>query len=163
MTPRRSRLTGGYAKACSGSSASCDRRERRFVNEDVCFPPARIAEGAHDLQALLTKHGFLPGVAGHAAFGNLHFTLTPKLDDPADRGRYGAFMDDLVELVIDKYDGSLKAEHGTGRNMAPFVRREWGDKATEMMWRIKRLADPHGVLAPDSVLSRDDGNPSAAI
>src|SRR6202050_201481 len=127
------------------------------LNEDVCFPPARIAEGAHDLQALLTKHGFLPGVAGHAAFGNLHFTLTPKLDDPADLKRYGAFMDDLVELVIDKYDGSLKAEHGTGRNMAPFVRREWGDKATEMMWRIKKLADPHGILAPDSVLSRDDG------
>ncbi|HMD06361.1 MAG TPA: FAD-binding and (Fe-S)-binding domain-containing protein [Candidatus Acidoferrum sp.] len=127
------------------------------LNEDVCFPPARIAEGAHDLQALLIKHGFLPGVAGHAAFGNLHFTLTPKLDDPADLKRYGAFMDDLVELVIDKYDGSLKAEHGTGRNMAPFVRREWGDKATEMMWRIKKLADPHGILAPDSVLSRDDG------
>jgi D-lactate dehydrogenase len=127
------------------------------VNEDVCFPKARIAEGAHDLQALLTKHGFLPGVAGHAAFGNLHFTLTPKFDDPADRARYGAFMNGLVELVIDKYDGSLKAEHGTGRNMAPFVRREWGDKATEMMWRIKRLADPKGVLAPDCVLSSDDG------
>jgi D-lactate dehydrogenase len=127
------------------------------INEDVCFPTARIAEGAHDLQALLTKHGFLPGVAGHAAFGNLHFTLTPKFDDPADRARYSAFMDDLVELVIDKYDGSLKAEHGTGRNMAPFVRREWGDKATEIMWRIKELADPDGVLAPDSVLSRDDG------
>jgi D-lactate dehydrogenase len=104
------------------------------VNEDVCFPTARIAEGAHDLQALLTKHGFLPGVAGHAAFGNLHFTLTPKFDDPADLSRYSAFMDDLVELVLDKYDGSLKAEHGTGRNMAPFVRREWGDKATEIMW-----------------------------
>jgi D-lactate dehydrogenase len=128
-----------------------------LVNEDVCFPPARIAEGAQDLQALLIKHGFLPGVAGHAAFGNLHFTLTPRLDDPADRGRYSAFMDDLVELVIDKYDGSLKAEHGTGRNMAPFVRREWGDKATDMMWRIKRLADPYGVLAPDCVLSRDEG------
>jgi D-lactate dehydrogenase len=126
------------------------------VNEDVCFPPARIAEGAHDLQQLLSSHGFLPGVAGHAAYGNLHFTLTPKLDDPADLDRYSAFMEDLVELVIDKYDGSLKAEHGTGRNMAPFVRREWGDKATEMMWRIKELADPHGILAPDSVLSRDD-------
>ncbi|MGH9563843.1 MAG: FAD-linked oxidase C-terminal domain-containing protein, partial [Terracidiphilus sp.] len=128
-----------------------------LIIDDVCFPPDRIGEGAHDLQALLTKHGFLPGVAGHAAFGNLHFTLTPRLDDPIDLGRYSAFMDDLVELVIDKYDGSLKAEHGTGRNMAPFVRREWGDKATEMMWRIKGIADPYGVLAPDCVLSRDEG------
>lgn len=126
------------------------------VNEDVCFPPARIAEGAADLHALLTEHGFLPGVAGHAAYGNLHFTLTPKLADPADRERYAAFMSDLVALVVDKYDGSLKAEHGTGINMAPFVRHEWGDKATEMMWRIKELADPHGVLAPDVVLTRDN-------
>lgn len=128
-----------------------------LVVEDVCFPPARIAEGAHDLQELLAKHGYLTGVAGHAAYGNLHFILTPKLDDPDDRATYGAFMAELVELVVVKYDGSLKAEHGTGRNMAPFVRYEWGDRATDLMWRIKRLADPHGVLGPDSVLSEDNG------
>jgi D-lactate dehydrogenase len=128
-----------------------------LVIEDVCFPPARVAEGAHDLLALLAEHGFLPGVAGHAAYGNLHFMLTPKLDDDADRARYGAFMADVVALVIDKYDGSLKAEHGTGINMAPFVNHEWGEHATDMMWRIKHLADPHGVLAPNVVLTRDDG------
>ncbi len=128
-----------------------------LVIEDVCFPPARIAEGAHDLLALLAEHGFLPGVAGHAAYGNLHFMLTPKLDDAADRARYAAFMIDLVALVIDKYDGSLKAEHGTGINMAPFVSHEWGERATDMMWQIKHLADPHGVLAPNVVLTRDDG------
>jgi D-lactate dehydrogenase len=127
------------------------------VIEDVCFPPDRVAEGARDLQALLSEHGFLPSVAGHAAYGNLHFTLTPRLADPGDRDRYAAFMTDLVELVIDKYDGSLKAEHGTGINMAPFVRHEWGEVATDMMWRIKELADPHGVLAPNVVLTRDDG------
>ena len=128
-----------------------------LIIEDVCFPPGRIAEGAQHLQALLSKHDFLPGVAGHAAYGNLHFTLTPRLADPGDRDRYAAFMADLVKLVIDKYDGSLKAEHGTGINISPFVRHEWGDKATDMMWRIKKLADPHGVLAPNVVLTRDDG------
>jgi Fe-S oxidoreductase len=128
-----------------------------LVIEDVCFPPDRVAEGAQDLQELLSKHSFLPNTAGHAAYGNLHFTLTPRLADPGDRERYAAFMADLVTLVIDKYDGSLKAEHGTGINMAPFVRHEWGDKATDMMWRIKQLADPHGVLAPNVILTRDDG------
>ena len=122
-----------------------------LIIEDVCFPPDRVAEGAQDLQELLSKHGFLPNAAGHAAYGNLHFTLTPRLGDPADRDRYAAFMADLVTLVVDKYDGSLKAEHGTGINMAPFVRHEWGDKATDMMWRIKKLADPHGVLAPNVI------------
>jgi D-lactate dehydrogenase len=128
-----------------------------LIIEDVCFPPDRVAEGAQDLQDLLAKHRFLPNAAGHAAYGNLHFTLTPRLADPGDRDRYSAFMADLVRLVIDKYDGSLKAEHGTGINMAPFVRHEWGGKATDMMWRIKKLADPHGVLAPNVILTRDDG------
>ncbi len=128
-----------------------------LIIEDVCFPPDRIAEGAQDLQDLLSKHSFLPNAAGHAAYGNLHFTLTPRLADPGDRDRYSAFMADLVTLVIDKYDGSLKAEHGTGINMAPFVRHEWGEKATDMMWRIKKLADPGGVLAPNVILTRDDG------
>jgi D-lactate dehydrogenase len=128
-----------------------------LIIEDVCVPPDRISECARDVQALLGEHEFLTGVAGHASAGNLHFLLTPKLSEPADRDRYESFMHGLVELIVEKYDGSLKAEHGTGRNMAPYVEREWGPKATELMWRIKRLADPDGVLAPDVVLSSDAG------
>src|SRR6476619_12605 len=126
-----------------------------LIVEDVCVPPERIAEGAGDLQALLGEHGFLPGVAGHASAGNLHFMLTPDFAKQEDLDRYEAFMAKLVELIVDKYDGSLKAEHGTGVNMAPYVAREWGEKATEMMWRIKQLADPLGVLNPGVVLNRD--------
>ncbi len=126
-----------------------------LIIEDVCVPPPRIAESARDIQALLGKHEFLTGVAGHASAGNLHFLLTPALAEPADRERYESFMAGLVELIVDKYGGSLKAEHGTGRNMAPYVEREWGTKSTELMWRIKQLADPDGVLNPDVLLSRD--------
>ncbi len=126
-----------------------------LIIEDVCVRPERIAECARDLQELLGKHGFLVGVAGHASAGNLHFQLTPDFSKPEDLERYEAFMGELVELIVDKYDGSLKAEHGTGVNMAPYVEREWGAKATAMMWRIKQLADPHGVLNPGVVLNRD--------
>src|SRR3989441_408915 len=128
-----------------------------LITEGVCFPPERLAEGAHDVQELLAKHGFIPGVAGHAAHGNLHFTLVADLGGAGGLSRYSAFMTELVDLVVRKHDGSLKAEHGTGRNMAPFVASEWGEKATAMMWRIKQLADPHGILAPDVILTR---NPS---
>jgi D-lactate dehydrogenase len=131
--------------------------EAALIVEDVCVPPARIAECARDLQALLGEHGFLPGVAGHASAGNLHFMLTPDFGKPEDTERYEALMSKVVELILDKYDGSLKAEHGTGVNMAPFVEREWGEKATEMMWRVKALADPEGVLSPGVVLNRDPG------
>lgn len=128
-----------------------------LIVEDVCVPPERIAEGARDLQALLGEHGFLAGVAGHASAGNLHFMLTPDFAKQEDLDRYEAFMSGLVELIVDKYDGSLKAEHGTGINMAPYVEREWGEQATELMWRVKQLADPDGVLSPGVVLNRDLG------
>jgi D-lactate dehydrogenase len=128
-----------------------------LIVEDVCVPPERIAEGARDLQALLAEHGFLAGVAGHASAGNLHFMLTPDFAKQEDLDRYEVFMSGLVELIVDKYEGSLKAEHGTGINMAPYVEREWGAKATELMWRVKKLADPDGVLSPGVVLNRDLG------
>ena len=128
-----------------------------MIIEDICVPPARVGEAAKDLQRLLGAHGFLPGVAGHASAGNLHFLLTPNFGEQADLDRYEAFMHDLVEMVVGEYDGSLKAEHGTGINMAPYVEREWGAPATEMMWRVKRLADPDGILAPGVVLTREAG------
>ncbi len=128
-----------------------------LIVEDVCVPPERLAESAKDLQALLGEHGFLTGVAGHASAGNLHFMLTPDFSKPEDLKRYDAFMEGLIALIVDKYDGSLKAEHGTGVNMAPFVEREWGAKATEFMRRVKRLADPDGVLGPGVVLNDDPG------
>src|SRR6476619_6353532 len=128
-----------------------------LIIEAVCVPPERIAESARDIQALLAEHSFLPGVAGHTSAGNLHFMLTPDFSKQEDTERYEAFMEKLVELILDKYDGSLKAEHGTGLNMAPYVEREWGAKATELMWRVKSLADPDDVLSPGVLLNRDPG------
>jgi D-lactate dehydrogenase len=132
-------------------------RGTALLVEDICVRTEQMAECARDIMALLAEHGYSPGVAGHVSAGNLHFMLTPDLSQPADVERYHAFIERLVDLVADTYDGSLKAEHGTGVNMAPYVEREWGATATEMMWRIKRLADPGNVLSPEVVLSRDPG------
>jgi D-lactate dehydrogenase len=126
-----------------------------LIVEDVCVAPERIAEAAKDVRELLAAHEFLPGVAGHASAGNLHFMLTPEFSQASEIERYEKFMAALVELIVGKYDGSLKAEHGTGVNMAPFVEREWGTKATELMRRIKKLADPHGVLGPGVIINDD--------
>ncbi len=130
--------------------------ETALIVEDVCVRPERIAEAAEELRALLAEHEFLAGVAGHASAGNLHFMLTPDFAIEADLDRYEAFMARLVEMICDKYDGSLKAEHGTGINMAPYVELEWGKKATELMWQVKELADPTGKLNPGAILNRDE-------
>src|SRR5712691_6013170 len=126
------------------------------VIEDVVVPVERLAEAITDLQTLYTKHGFEDAITfGHARDGNLHFVFAKDFADPATVRRYADFMRELVALVVGKYDGALKAEHGSGRNMAPFVRTEWGDRAYEVMWRIKRLLDPDGIFKPGVVLNDD--------
>ncbi|MGI8712840.1 MAG: FAD-binding and (Fe-S)-binding domain-containing protein, partial [Solirubrobacteraceae bacterium] len=155
--PERVELLWRVREGMQGLLAALRPPGITMIIEDVCVRPARVAEAARDLQALLGAHGFLSGLAGHASAGNLHFILTADFTQASERERYDTFMHALVDLIIDKYDGSLKAEHGTGRNMAPFVEREWGPVATGLMWRVKQLADPAGVLGPGIVLNRDPG------
>ncbi|MFD0366940.1 FAD-binding and (Fe-S)-binding domain-containing protein [Streptomyces sp. NPDC127114] len=126
-----------------------------LITEDFAVPPARLAEACAELLDLQDRHGFDAAVAGHAAHGNLHFLLAFDAGDPSDVERYAAFMDDFCKLTVERFDGSLKAEHATGRNIAPFLELEWGPKATELMWRTKEVIDPAGLLAPRIVLDRD--------
>ncbi|MFM9372666.1 FAD-binding and (Fe-S)-binding domain-containing protein [Streptomyces sp. Da 82-17] len=126
-----------------------------LITEDFAVPPARLADACTALLELQTRHGFDAAVAGHAAHGNLHFLLAFDAGKPADVERYAAFMDEFCTLTVERFDGSLKAEHATGRNIAPFLELEWGPKATELMWRTKQVIDPDGVLAPRIVLDRD--------
>ncbi len=124
------------------------------IIEDVAFPLDRLAEGVLDLQALLQRHGYHEAILfGHALEGNLHFVFTQSFNDPAEVSRYAAFMDALAQLVAVEYGGSLKAEHGTGRNMAPYVELEWGSDAYALMKRIKQLFDPSNLLNPGVLIS----------
>ncbi|MHC6223914.1 FAD-binding and (Fe-S)-binding domain-containing protein [Pseudomonas sp. X10] len=126
------------------------------IIEDVTFPVEQLAEGVNRLIALFDKHSYDEAILfGHALEGNLHFVFTQGFDSPEQIARYSAFMDDVAHLVAVEYGGSLKAEHGTGRNMAPFVELEWGHDAYQLMWQLKRLLDPTGILNPGVVLTDD--------
>jgi D-lactate dehydrogenase len=126
------------------------------IIEDVAFPVPRLAEATLDLQRLLATHGYPDAIIfGHALEGNLHFVFTQDFNTAAEVQRYRGFMDAMCRMVVDKYDGSLKAEHGTGRNIAPFVELEWGAEAYALMCRIKRLFDPRGLLNPGVVINAD--------
>jgi D-lactate dehydrogenase len=148
-----------YWKVRKGTFPSVGAMRRTgttVIIEDVAFPVESLAAATLDLQALLRKHGYTEGIIfGHALEGNLHFVFTQDFSEQVEIDRYAKFMDDVCDLVVDKYDGSLKAEHGTGRNMAPFVEREWGKQATDLMRRIKRLFDPQNLLNPGVILNDD--------
>ena len=126
------------------------------IIEDVAFPGEYLADAALDLQALFKKYHYSEAIIfGHALDGNLHFVFTQDFSNQSEVDRYRDFMDEVVRLVVEKYDGSLKAEHGTGRNMAPFVQKEWGDAAFNLMREIKAIFDPFTLLNPGVILNED--------
>ena len=124
--------------------------------EDVAFPIESLPEATVRLQKLIADHGYADAcIYGHAFEGNYHFILNQSFAEKAEVDRYAEMMRDVAKLVVEDYDGSLKAEHGTGRNMAPFVRYEWGDKAYEVMRELKAIFDPEGLLN-QGVIFNDD-------
>ncbi|MFZ3212504.1 MAG: FAD-binding and (Fe-S)-binding domain-containing protein [Terriglobales bacterium] len=126
------------------------------IIEDVAFPIQHLADACVDLQKLFLRHGYDNGIIfGHAKDGNLHFVITPSLNDQKSVDQYARFIDDLAKLVVERYDGALKAEHGTGRNMAPFVETEWGGDAYRIMKRLKELVDPDSLLNPGVIINSD--------
>ncbi len=124
--------------------------------EDVAFPIESLPEATVKLQKLIADHGYDDAcIYGHAFEGNYHFILNQSFADEHEVARYAEMMRDVAKLVVEGYDGSLKAEHGTGRNMAPFVKYEWGDKAYEIMKELKAIFDPDGLLN-QGVIFNDD-------
>jgi D-lactate dehydrogenase len=131
------------------------------IIEDVAFPIGNLANGIRDLQKLFDKYHYQEAIIfGHALEGNLHFVFTQGFEQQQEIERYGAFMDDVADLVAVKYQGSLKAEHGTGRNMAPYVELEWGKEGYALMQKIKALFDPNGLLNPGVIIN---SNPKAHL
>ena len=126
------------------------------IIEDVAFPLQHLADAAVDLTRLFEKHGYSNAIIfGHAKDGNLHFVITQGFTTEKEVAQYRDFIDDVVDLVVKKYDGALKAEHGTGRNMAPFVETEWGPEAYAVMQQLKALADPDNLLNPGVIINPD--------
>ena len=124
--------------------------------EDVAFPIHHLVEATEELQQLLEHHHYDDAVIyGHALEGNYHFIINQRFDTQDEINRYEALMNDVAHLVVDHYDGSLKAEHGTGRNMAPYVEREWGKEAFQFMKEVKQLFDPNNIFNPGVIFNDD--------
>lgn len=126
------------------------------IIEDVAFPIERLAAATLHLRKIMAAHHYDEAIIfGHALEGNLHFVFTQDFSTTAEVERYRRFMHDVSVMVVDTYDGSLKAEHGTGRNMAPYVEMEWGAEAYHLMQAIKDLFDPRNLLNPGVILNPD--------
>ena len=124
--------------------------------EDVAFHIEDLPEATVKLQKLIADHGYSDAcIYGHAFEGNYHFILNQSFKSESEVRRYEEMMRAVARLVVEEYDGSLKAEHGTGRNMAPFVKYEWREKAYEAMKELKQIFDPDNLLN-QGVIFNDD-------
>ncbi len=152
--PAEYELLWKIRKGLFPSIGAMRRTGTTVIIEDVAFPVQNLATATLDLQQILRKLGYDDAVIfGHALEGNLHFVFTQDFGSPREIERYGKLMSEVSDLVVNKYDGSLKAEHGTGRNMAPFVEMEWGKEAYQKMKEIKNIFDPLGILNPGVILN----------
>lgn len=126
------------------------------IIEDVAYPMEDFAQGILDLIQIMKKHGYGDSIIfGHALDSNVHFVFTQKFETQSQKKQYDEFMKELAVHVAQNYQGSLKAEHGTGRNMAPFVPLEWGEEAYEIMEKIKKIFDPNSLLNPGVIINKD--------
>ncbi|MBL0300795.1 MAG: FAD-binding oxidoreductase [Cytophagaceae bacterium] len=126
------------------------------ILEDIAFPLPSLGKAIIDIQALFKKYQYHDAIIfGHAKDGNIHFVVTQTLNTTSEINRYDSFLREVVDLVVKKYDGTLKAEHGTGRNMAPFVETEWGTEAYQIMKRLKNVVDPQNLLNPGVIINED--------
>ncbi|MEN6589575.1 MAG: FAD-binding and (Fe-S)-binding domain-containing protein [Proteiniphilum sp.] len=124
------------------------------IIEDIAFRGELLGDALTEVRGLLVQSGYADAVMwGHLLDGNVHFTVFPDINTPEGVQKYAGFMQDLSEMVAIKYNGSLKAEHGTGRNMAPFVEKEWGSDIYALMKRIKKVFDPGNILNPGVVIN----------
>jgi D-lactate dehydrogenase len=138
------------------SVASMRARGTSALMEDFTFPVERLGEAVIDVQKLFEKYRYENGIIfGHAKDGNLHFVISQSFLSKEDIDHYEKFNDELFDLVVDKYDGALKAEHSTGRAVSAYVEKEWGPDAYRIMKRVKNLLDPQNLLNPGIIITED--------
>jgi D-lactate dehydrogenase len=154
--PRSRAALWSIRKGLIASVGARRKRGTSMIIEDVAFPLEVLADGVRDLQALCAEHHYDDAIVfGHAKDGNLHFVLNQAFGTGRDVDRFDTFLHQLAQMVAVRYGGALKAEHSTGRNMAPFLETEWGADAVAVMRALKDLVDPDHLLNPGVILNDD--------
>jgi FAD/FMN-containing dehydrogenase len=126
------------------------------IKHDISVPVSRIPGFCRETDALLARE--IPGVRlvnfGHLGDGNLHYNVqAPQGGDGAE------FLDEQEERVntlvydqVQRFGGSISAEHGVGSLKVDKLERHKSPVALALMRSIKRSLDPDNLMNPDRVL-----------
>jgi len=126
------------------------------IKHDISIPVSRIPAFCTETDALLQRE--IPGVRlvnfGHLGDGNLHYNVQA----PAD-GDPKLFLREQEERVntlvydqVQRYQGSISAEHGVGSLKRDKLPDYKSPVALELMRAIKRALDPQNLMNPGRVI-----------
>jgi FAD/FMN-containing dehydrogenase len=131
------------------------KHEGGSIKHDVSVPVSRVAEFV--VKAIDAVEARLPGIRplafGHVGDGNIHFNLSqPKgAETSVFLARWTEF-NHLVHDLVQRFDGSISAEHGIGRLKRDELPRYKSAIELELMRRVKQALDPEGLMNPGKVL-----------
>ncbi|GHE22905.1 FAD-binding oxidoreductase [Halomonas urumqiensis] len=131
------------------------RRRGEHLRTDISVPISAIADfvsQASDVVMAASPQCEIIAY-GHIGDGNLHFNILPPttLAD-ADKKAHLHELEERLFEVLDRFKGSISAEHGIGRTkQAPYLAR-LSPLERELVAGIKTLFDPKGLMNAGRIL-----------
>lgn len=123
---------------------------RRLASTDACVPLTELDAALEFTRTAIDRWKLIGGIVSHAGDGNIHTGLLIDPDEPDEMRRLNGYLDELVADALSR-GGTCTGEHGIGLGKRESLRREHADQI-DLMWSIKRIFDPHGIMNPGKVL-----------
>ncbi|MBO6776245.1 MAG: FAD-binding protein [Marinibacterium sp.] len=117
---------------------------------DVCVPISRLAECTVTALAKAKELGLIAPLVGHVGDGNFHVSPLIDMENAREVAASKEYVSWLAELAISM-DGTCTGEHGIGQGKKPYLAKELGEGAVDVMRAIKSALDPQGIMNPGKI------------
>ena len=89
---------------------------------------------------------------GHVGDGNLHINiLKPENMEKEIFLQKCKTVNDILFSIVNKYGGSISAEHGVGLLKKPYLHYSCSEEELKYMKAIKKIFDPKGLFNPGKI------------
>ncbi|MCJ8140047.1 FAD-binding oxidoreductase [Falsirhodobacter halotolerans] len=125
----------------------------RHLRTDISVPLSRLADFVAEAEAavLAALPGSLCVSYGHVGDGNVHLNVLPDPSSPAEPQILAAKK--IVNAVLDRYAGSISAEHGIGRLKREEFEARLPEVNRRLLAAVRQAIDPHGTMNPGCQLT----------
>lgn len=139
---------------------------REFISEtishwtpyknDISVTVGKVPAFLHDIDAIVGEHypDFEIVWFGHIGDGNLHLNiLKPESMAKEEFFAKCATVNKWVFEIVQKYNGSISAEHGVGMTKRDYLTYSRSAAEIAVMKSIKAVFDPNGIMNPGKIFA----------